>query len=288
MPLSGSLPCHVEVVTICQSVLWTSCDCSVQCQVVSYSCGLSFKNKCTAQYIQIADAEESKFQCLWLLRCRRHMCIKKAFSAGGQADSPTKDLKISFKSQDIARYILRYMARTSFKHRACTSTLVASQSQHRSSHDTVSHGSLTCAMNFSILDTEESKNIAVVHKTNQGATKVINLCSVESTESTCFFAFLYSISHQGDEQHTKKQCMYRMPWLLLSSGYSGKDLWKLKQERPELFGVAPAAARLHPRLGVWWSLIPASNRTAWEKNGSMAYHSHLYNFCCDTRTLLLV
>ena len=31
----------------------------------------------------------------------------------------------------------------------------------------------------------------------------------------------------------------------VSSGYSGKDLWKLKQERPELFGVAPAAARLH-------------------------------------------
>ncbi|CAJ1372262.1 unnamed protein product [Effrenium voratum] len=45
-------------------------------------------------------------------------------------------------------------------------------------------------MNFSILDSEESKNIAVVHKTNQG--------------------------------------------------YSGKDLWKLKQERPELFGVAAA------------------------------------------------
>ena len=29
-------------------------------------------------------------------------------------------------------------------------------------------------------------------------------------------------------------------WLLVW-GYSGKDLWKLKQERPELFGVAPAA-----------------------------------------------
>lgn len=51
-------------------------------------------------------------------------------------------------------------------------------------------------MHFSILDSEESKNIAVVHKTNQG--------------------------------------------------YSGKDLWKLKQERPELFGVAPAAQNGKP------------------------------------------
>ena len=50
--------------------------------------------------------------------------------------------------------------------------------------------------------------------------------------------------------------MVRLGWSLVfngfvllycsvSSGYSGKDLWKLKQERPELFGVAPAAARLH-------------------------------------------
>ncbi|CAE7814189.1 PIN1 [Symbiodinium microadriaticum] len=46
---------------------------------------------------------------------------------------------------------------------------------------------------FSILDSEEAKNIAVVHKTNQG--------------------------------------------------YSGKDLWKLKQERPELFGGAAAPAQ---------------------------------------------
>mmetsp|Transcript_4298 Transcript_4298/g.7524 ORF Transcript_4298/g.7524 Transcript_4298/m.7524 type:complete len:476 (+) Transcript_4298:59-1486(+) len=44
----------------------------------------------------------------------------------------------------------------------------------------------------SVLDSEEAKNIAVVHKTNQG--------------------------------------------------YSGKDLWKLKQERPDLFSQAPALA----------------------------------------------
>jgi len=65
-----------------------------------------------------------------------------------------------------------------------------------------------------ILDSEESKNIAVVHKTNQG--------------------------------------------------YSGKDLWKLKQERPELFGGAPAqdtadesqcvppGYEVDQRLGVDW------------------------------------
>eukprot|EP00933_Yihiella_yeosuensis_P026566 TRINITY_DN2062_c1_g1_i1.p1 TRINITY_DN2062_c1_g1~~TRINITY_DN2062_c1_g1_i1.p1 ORF type:complete len:478 (+),score=97.24 TRINITY_DN2062_c1_g1_i1:60-1493(+) len=57
-------------------------------------------------------------------------------------------------------------------------------------------------MSHGILDSEEAKNIAVVHKTNQG--------------------------------------------------YSGKDLWKLKQERPELFGAqavessAPAGKRPPP------------------------------------------
>lgn len=65
-----------------------------------------------------------------------------------------------------------------------------------------------------LLDSEESKNIAVVHKTNQG--------------------------------------------------YSGKDLWKLKQERPELFGArasagvadgvapAPPGYEVDHRLGAGW------------------------------------
>ena len=65
---------------------------------------------------------------------------------------------------------------------------------------------------------------------------------------------------QNGNTHSKHLISWLSQWSVwLVWGYSGKDLWKLKQERPELFGVAPAAARLHLSLhrhdfsvhGIW-------------------------------------
>lgn len=90
-----------------------------------------------------------------------------------QLDKQTKDVR---SDSNLLIHCMDFAHQTSLK---CTSTLgvaASSESTTRWAMDPW-EPSPAPSMNFSILDTEESKNIAVVHKTNQGG----NHCGDEST-----------------------------------------------------------------------------------------------------------